>query len=149
MRSTMPSPNPIHDRWRPSSCECNDCMSKEFQKSTPYWTSGSSMYAMDTTSEHSTNSTVSNLPGPGRTLDHYLGILGRRFHTFAGEVAHDLGYGPIATTTRVESRVVKFDAESNRDKREKYWKKIVRDCRKLIKYMQTCASSTFIYFRNS
>lgn len=141
MKPTIPSPNPTHDDEYPDSCECHNCLSTRIQMSTEYWTATKYTYAEEVVSEHSTNSTVSGLPGPGRTLDKYLGILGRKFHTFAGEIAHDLGFGPSATTARVESRVVTLDAESesNHYKREKEWKKIVKDCRKMLSYIERCA----------
>lgn len=141
MKSTQPSPSPIHKYWD-LSCECRDCLSRRFQESTPYWTSTKYTYVEEAVSEHSTNSTVSNLPGPGRTLDHFLGILGRKFHAFSGEIAHDLGFGPSATTARVESQIVKLDAKSHSDKQEKEWKKITKDCAKLLKYMERYANSS-------
>lgn len=142
MKSTIPSPSPVHDDSKPYLCECNDCITRGFQAGTQYWKSTKYTYAEEVVSEHSTNSTASNLPGPGRTLDKYLGKLGRKFHTFAGEIAHDLGFGPNATTIRVESRTVKFNAQSNHYKREKDWKSIVKDCRKMLKYIERCASSS-------
>ncbi len=138
----MPSLSPVHDKWDPLSCECHDCLSRRFQESAQYWKSTKYTYAEETASEHSKNSTVSGLPGPGRTLDKFLGILGRKFHTFAGEIAHDLGIGPSVTTARVESMGVQFDLESNPPKRKKEWEKIVKNCCKLLKYMgrYTCFS---------
>lgn len=127
----------VPDCVNSNPCQCYDCLSRRIQADTPYWTSTNRYtYAEEAVSKHSTNSTVSGLPGPGRTLDHFLGILGRRFHTFAGEIAHEIGLGPGATTARVESRVVKFDAALNPDKKKKEWKKIMKGCRKLLKYME-------------
>lgn len=94
-----------------------------------------------TVSEHSANSTVSGLPGPGRTLDKYLGIVGRIFETHLAKKLHDLGFGPIATRDRLLSRIDKFNKEPNADKREKIWKKIIKDCLQLLKFIERCASS--------
>ncbi len=66
-------------------------------------------HAIKRTSTHSTNSTASNLPGPGRLLDRGLGILGRAFEKRLFRKAHQLGLGPHATTTRLKSNVYKFD----------------------------------------
>lgn len=96
---------------------------------------------METASEHSTNSTASNLPGLGRTLDHYLGIIGRRLEKWMAEKAHVFGFGPCATMARLELEVSKFDAKSKSPQKEELRKRIVKDCCKLLKYMQRYESS--------
>ncbi len=137
MRPTMPSPSLIHKPW-PHFCECHDCLSREIQEDTPYWTSKKDANAMEIASEHSTNSTVSGLPGPGRTLDKYLGIVGRIFEAILAKKAHDFGFGPIATRDRLISRIDKCNKETTTDKREKHWRKIMKDCLQLLKYIERC-----------
>lgn len=141
MRSTMLSPSPIHDEWNVCSCECQVCLPRRFQEGTSYWTSNKYANAMEIPSEHSANSTVSGLPGPGRTLDKYLGIVGRIFEKHLAKKVHDLGFGPIATRDRLVSRIDKCNKEMNAEKREKQWRKIITDCLQLLKYIERSASS--------
>lgn len=142
MKHTISSPSPIHDESEPYYCECHVCLSKRIQESTPYWTSTKYACVGEIASEHSKNSTASNLPGLGRTLDHYLGIIGRKCEIIVARKAHGLGLGPYATMVRVQSEVAKYDAEPRLKKRKKAWKNIIEGCSKLLKYMQRCVSSS-------
>ncbi len=56
-----------------------------------YWTDFDAGLSIETVSSHSTNSTVSGLPGPGRTLDHFLGILGRKLESMLPKTEHPTG----------------------------------------------------------
>lgn len=83
-------------------------------------------------SSHSTNSTASDLPGPGRTLDKFLGILGRKLEDSVARIAHKVGLGPLATqvrlamySTHLDGAVIPFTHE----------KLLVKHCKKLLKYM--------------
>ncbi len=140
MRSTKLLPSPIHTGRQ--NCECHDCLSRRIQEDTPYWTSNKYANAAMAVSEHSANSTVSGLPGPGRTLDKYLGIVGRIFETLLAKKVHDLGFGPIATRDRLISRVSKCNEEKDAEKREKIWRKIIKDCLQLLKFIERCRSSS-------
>ncbi len=136
MESTQPLPSPIRDHGYSAYCECYDCLYTRIQKETPYWTANTYANATEVASEHSANSTVSGLPGPGRTLDKYLGIVGRIFETLLAKKVHDLGFGPIATRDRLASRIAKCNKEADADKREKIWRKIIKDCLQLLKYIE-------------
>ncbi|KDQ49536.1 hypothetical protein JAAARDRAFT_640264 [Jaapia argillacea MUCL 33604] len=50
---------------------------------------------------NSTNSTISNLPGPGRTLDNIISRLGRSLERKLSFWAERLGYGPNAAAIRI------------------------------------------------
>lgn len=135
MKSTKLSPSPIH-AGNAYICECHACLSRRIQASTSYWMSNTYTNAVEVASEHSANSTVSGLPGPGRTLDKYLGIVGRIFETILAKKAHDLGFGPIATMDRMISKIEKCNEETKADKREKIWRKILKDCLQLLRFIE-------------
>lgn len=119
------------------SCRCSRCES-ERQKSERYWTTNNLGYVIERTSTHSTNSTASNLPGPGRLLDRGLGIVGRAFEKRLFRKAHKLGFGPKATAIRLQARISKFKRTSNPSDQEKAWKKIVKDSLRLLAYTERC-----------
>lgn len=143
MTSTSTSFQPIHHRWNDPSCRCEECESNR-RESEQYWAMNNMGYAVERTSTHSTNSTASNLPGLGRTLGLGLSILGRAFEEQLFRKAHKLGLGPNATACRLESRMAQFDQVVNPSDREKAKKKIVKDCYRILKYMNECTSSLFV-----
>lgn len=49
----------------------------------------------------STNMTMSNLPGPGRTLGKLYSSAGRSLEKSFGRLAHAAGYGPFAASQRL------------------------------------------------
>ncbi len=81
----------------------------------------------------STNSTASDLPGLGRTLDHVLGIWGRALDEILAKAAHRLGFGPDAALARLEteSHETVLISTSFPVKRRA---KIMRYCKRLLKY---------------
>lgn len=52
---------------------------------------------------HSTNSTASNLVGPGRVLGNFYSVTGRRLERALGGIAHRAGFGPEAIYERIST----------------------------------------------
>lgn len=52
---------------------------------------------------HSTNSTASNLPGPGRVLGNFYRVTGRRLERTLGDLAHKAGFGPEAIYQQIST----------------------------------------------
>lgn len=50
---------------------------------------------------HSTNSTVSNLPGPGRVLGNLYSFAGQHLERRLGNVAQKAGFGPEAVYEKI------------------------------------------------
>lgn len=50
---------------------------------------------------HSTNSTASNLVGPGRVLGNFYSSTGRRLERTLGGIAHRVGLGPEAVYEKI------------------------------------------------
>lgn len=50
---------------------------------------------------HSTNSTASNLVGPGRVLGNFLSFTGKRLERTLGDMAHRAGFGPDAVFDKI------------------------------------------------
>ncbi len=137
MTSTSASSQPTPHRWNDPCCRCEECESRRLQ-SERYWTTNNLGYAIERTSTHSTNSTASDLPGPGRTLGRGLSKLGRGFEKRLFRKAHKWGFGPNATAKRLESRLSKYDQRMNPSDRKKAFKKIIEDCHRLLKYSERC-----------
>ncbi len=137
----MASSSSFHDHERDikyyPSCPCERCESTQ-RESERYWTTNNLGYVIERTSSHSTNSTASNLPGPGRTLDRFLGKLGRAVEKPIFCKAHKLGFGPKATAIRLNSRIAKYDQAMDPSDRRKAWKNIIKDCHRLLKYTERC-----------
>ncbi len=83
----------------------------------------------------STNDTASSLPGPGRTLDHVLEILGRSFDARISKAAHKMGLGPAAAVVRLEAQTAHITGEFITDEDRK---KVVACCQRLFKYTERC-----------
>lgn len=139
----MPSSLPIHNHEDPDSCNCRDCLCRRFHEGTSYWASNTYADTVEVASEHSENSTMSGLPGPGRTLDIYIQI-----ESAVGQImeavrrAWDLAFGAIATRDRLVSRISKCNEETDTGKRDEIWRKIMKDCRLLLEFIERCASSS-------
>ena len=84
-------------------------------------------YETTSVSVHSKGSTVSGLPGPGMTLDHILGILGRRFVVWLAKEAHNIGLGPVATHKKLQRHLNASQNGLMCPKTKKY-------CSKLLQY---------------
>lgn len=52
---------------------------------------------------YSTNSTASNLVGPGRVLGNFYSVTGRRLERALGGIAHRAGFGPEAIYERIST----------------------------------------------
>ncbi len=139
MNSTTPSPSRTHHS---ETCGCHDCLSRRIHESTLYWTFTKYASVYKTASEHSRNTTVSGRPGTGRTLDMFLGTFGRILKQHVAKKADGLGYGPNTTMTRLRLMIYNFNEETSADKREKIWRKITKDCKQLLKFIERCVSSS-------
>ncbi|THH06233.1 hypothetical protein EW145_g4225 [Phellinidium pouzarii] len=100
-----------------------------------------------TYSSISTNATADNLPGPGRTLDLFYNFAGRLLERRLNTVAEELGYGPRATAQRIQTRrailaSAKYETALPMTVVKRKNEKIEKDCRKLIKYLNSDVTST-------
>ena len=85
----------------------------------------------------SSTSTASNLPGPGRALDNLYGSVGRTIEARLGRLAEKLGRGPRMAAVRIERRRSKvLNFAGDRRKARTKTKKVVKDCKKLVGYVQ-------------
>lgn len=131
---------------KPSKCCCEVCRFDNYvirecsvSESTPSGEVTRSC-SVASTASFSTNSSASNLPGPGRILDNWLGMLGRKMESQAAKKAHALGLGPLAIQIRLLKSFDSAIACSRMDKTlEKSKKKMLKDCFKLLKYMDKYA----------
>lgn len=92
----------------------------------------------------STNSTASDLPGLGRTLGHVLSMWGHALDDMLAKAAHKMGLGPNPALVRLktESGGIALISPSFPVKRKK---KILKDCKRLLKYSRRYAQNNISF----
>lgn len=64
---------------------------------------GASLDDISSIFSYSTNSTASNLPGPGRVLGNFYSSTGKRLERTLGDLAHKAGFGPEAIYQQIST----------------------------------------------
>lgn len=89
-----------------------------------------SRYDDEVVSISSSNETVDDLPGPGRTLGNLYNHLGRKLETLIDRIAACRGAGPVNVGRRIETMVSYSTVELTSDERVR----VRRELKRLIAY---------------